>query len=238
MLRIVVIEAGVVVLGCQILGDVPIAPGEVKLIAFTRTTSNGQPRLIGRTPSCCMFDPTSSQGQPLELARSDLTALESLWKHAPIVGDQNWEFRNQGAVAKFSFRHFDFSGQPQPAPLVDGTVVTVRRHHGAADMPSFAAVQGNPQQPQAIDTKTNYSIGIARFEVQHETLRPFFGFGRGGNAIAVVVIEVEVSHSQGGFAITQEVSMRLDTQGDTKKHRTCSYCFSTHLYGAPFVILK
>ncbi|MNY16535.1 hypothetical protein D3C86_1498030 [compost metagenome] len=140
MLRVVVFEVGVIVLSGQILSDAPIAPSEVKLIAFTSTTSNGQTGLITRATSCRMFDPTSSQRQPRELARGDLTPLKGLWEYAPIVGNQNWEFRNQGAVAKFRFRHFDFSGQPQPAPLVDGTVVTVRRHHSAADMPSFSAV--------------------------------------------------------------------------------------------------
>ncbi|MNI55034.1 hypothetical protein D3C73_1099600 [compost metagenome] len=46
LLVIVVLEMGIVVLSRQILGDFPVAPGEVELVAFTRTAHSGQPRLI------------------------------------------------------------------------------------------------------------------------------------------------------------------------------------------------
>ncbi|MNS97757.1 hypothetical protein D3C72_1321030 [compost metagenome] len=149
-----------------------------------------------------MFNSPTRQSQVLELARGNLAALEGLWQHPSIVGDQYRKFRNQGTVAQFGLRHFDFSGQPQPAPLVDGAVITVRGNHRAADVSSLASVQGNAQQPQGINTKTNGAIGISRLEVQHETLRPLLGFRRGSGAITVVVIEVEIPHSQGSFAIT------------------------------------
>ncbi|MNR02690.1 hypothetical protein D3C85_1185530 [compost metagenome] len=87
LLGVVVIEIGVIVLSSQVFGELPIATSEVELVAFTRTAGDGQSCLIGRATARRVFDPTASQSQILELARSDLTTFEGLWQHAPIIGD-------------------------------------------------------------------------------------------------------------------------------------------------------
>ncbi|MCY1417384.1 hypothetical protein D9M71_329190 [compost metagenome] len=76
-------------------------------------------------------------------------------------------------------------------------------------MTPLATVQLHAEQSLRVDAKTELSVGVARLVVEHETLRPFFGFRRGGGAVAVVVVEVEVFQAQVGFAVTEEVRVCL-----------------------------
>ncbi|MNE67230.1 hypothetical protein D3C80_1628260 [compost metagenome] len=116
---------GVVILHGQVLGDFPVATGEVELIALARTTQGRQAGLIAGAPTGGVFDPPTDQGQVLELARAQLAAFEGLRQQAAVVRDQDWQLRQQRAQAQFGFRNSGFSGQAQAAPLIHGVVVAV-----------------------------------------------------------------------------------------------------------------
>ena len=163
-----------------------------------------------------MLDLAAGEGQVLELAGSDLAALEGLRQHATVVGHDDRQFWLQGTDAQFGLGNLGFGGQAQAGKIVYSVVAVAwedraaRRGAQCVAMLASAGIKFDTQQANGVHTKTDGALGVTGGEVQLEALAPFFNlalhacFFVGSRAcvrITVIVVDIEVTQLQRGLAV-------------------------------------
>ena len=174
------------------------------------------------------------QGQVLDVVGHDLPAFKRLRQHSAVVGLEDRQLGHQGAVLHLrpGKTHLRRRAETRPLP---GSAVTMVGDHRTADMTAVATVQANTLQAQRIDTKTETALGEPGLVVEHETLGPLFGSGGGRRAVAIIVVEVEVAHAEGGFTVLDKVrhAQRTDQRTAERNQRQRLFIHGLEVPGQP-----
>ena len=215
VLFVELVQVAVVVLQQQVFGDFVIGASVDELVAVGSASARATNRhlfVVAGVTAFNVLDLTTDQGQVLELVGGDLATFKGLRQQTTIVVGDDRQFRHQGAVTQFGLGNLGFGGQAQAGKFIHSIAVGLAREHGAAvgiaatAVGTTARIQTHAQQPDGINTEAHGALGETRGVVQLEALAPLFVFAlcigcSTSRRIAVVVIDVEVTQFQRGFAV-------------------------------------
>jgi len=92
VLLVEVFEVAVVVLGSQVFGDFVVTATVIEFVAVATSrsatvgTNDRQLFVVAGVTALGVLNLSTDQCKVLDLARSDLTALEGLWQQTTVVG--------------------------------------------------------------------------------------------------------------------------------------------------------
>src|SRR3990167_91944 len=189
-----VVEAGQIqVIGSDAAGETAVFAVEYQLLGVGRGTVDD------------LVQASTGKGQTVDFAGGQQAAFEHLGQQAAVASLDHRQLGNMRAVAKFGSGDLDLGGQAEAAELIGGAAIVLHRQQVGAGA-ATAGVEFDPKQAQSIEAEADGAFGVARLDVEPETLTPFFAFVL-AVAFAEIAIQVDIGGGQTGLAVSDEVGM-------------------------------